>query len=73
IGKNTFNYDLWGDTVNLASRMETHGVEGKINISRNTYELVRNDFDCVPNGKFLTKNGVEVEMYLVEREKNMVS
>jgi adenylate cyclase len=46
IGRRRFLYDLWGDAVNMASRMESHGSPGKIQITRPTWELVRDDFDC---------------------------
>ena len=48
IGKKKFTYDLWGDTVNVASRMESHGVPGRIQVSENTYQLLKHmyDFEC---------------------------
>lgn len=66
IGKNSFTYDLWGDTVNIASRMESNGVPGKINITEDTYNLIRNDFRCSLHGKYLTRSKGEINMYLVE-------
>lgn len=66
IGKNKFAYDIWGDTVNLASRMESSGEVGKVNISGTTYELVKDKFQCVYRGKIEAKNKGEVEMYFVE-------
>jgi guanylate cyclase len=50
IGKAKFQYDVWGDTVNTASRMESHGVPGKIQLSQSTYALVKDDFVCEPRG-----------------------
>jgi adenylate cyclase len=50
IGKAKFQYDVWGDTVNTASRMESHGVPGKIQLSGSTYDLVKDDFVCEPRG-----------------------
>jgi class 3 adenylate cyclase len=67
VGKNKFAYDIWGDTVNLASRMESSGEAGKVNISGATYELVKDKFQCVYRGKIEAKNKGEVEMYFVER------
>jgi len=66
VGKNKFAYDIWGDTVNLASRMESSGEVGKVNISGTTYELVKDKFQCVYRGKIEAKNKGEVEMYFVE-------
>jgi class 3 adenylate cyclase len=66
IGKNKFAYDIWGDTVNLASRMESSGEAGKINISGATYELVKYAFHCTHRGKIQAKNKGEVEMYFVD-------
>lgn len=66
VGKNKFAYDIWGDTVNLASRMESSGEPGKINISGKTYELVKDHFQCSYRGKVQAKNKGEVAMYFVE-------
>ncbi len=65
VGIKKFAYDIWGDTVNLASRMESSGEPGKINISGSTYELVKNDFNCTYRGKIQAKNKGEVDMYFV--------
>ncbi|MEO1652576.1 MAG: adenylate/guanylate cyclase domain-containing protein [Bacteroidota bacterium] len=66
IGKNKFAYDIWGSTVNLAARMESSGVPGKINISGPTFELIKHEFDCSYRGKVQVKNKGEVDMYFVE-------
>jgi len=66
VGVKKFAYDIWGDTVNLASRMESSGEPGKINISGSTYELVKDDFNCTHRGKIQAKNKGEVDMYFVE-------
>ncbi len=66
IGKNKFAYDIWGDAVNLAARMESSGQIGKVNISETTYEHVKNDFECVHRGKITAKNKGEIDMYFVE-------
>jgi adenylate cyclase len=74
IGKKRLAYDIWGETVNLASRMETHSAPGKINISAVTYEKVKNFFICQPRGgiKIKNKEGIEellMEMYFVDGVK----
>ncbi len=66
VGVKKFAYDIWGDTVNTAARMEQHGEPGRINISQSTYELVKDDFPCSYRGKVAAKNKGEVEMYFVE-------
>lgn len=67
--KNKFAYDIWGDTVNTSSRMETSGVAGEVNISGATYEQVKEYFICAHRGKIKAKNKGEVDMYLVEGYK----
>ncbi|TAE06695.1 MAG: hypothetical protein EAZ95_18955, partial [Bacteroidetes bacterium] len=67
VGKNKFAYDIWGDTVNLASRMESSGEVGKVNISQVTYNLVKNVFQCTHRGAIQAKNKGEIEMYFVEK------
>lgn len=66
VGTKKFAYDIWGDTVNTASRMESSGEPGKINISGATYELVKKKFNCTSRGKIKAKGKGEVEMYFVE-------
>jgi len=66
VGKKKFAYDLFGDTINTASRVESAGEAGKINISSTTYELVKNDFACLPRGKIFAKGKGELEMYYVK-------
>jgi adenylate cyclase len=63
IGRKKFIYDLWGDAVNTASRMESHGEGGVIQITRNTYELVKNDFHCEPRGQVNVKGKGEMEVW----------
>ena len=68
IGRKRFLYDLWGDAVNTASRMESHGMPGRIQITHATYELVRDEFECVPRGRIAIKGKGEIEAwYLVGR------
>ena len=67
IGEQRFTYDLWGDTVNTASRMESGGEPGRINISAATFRLVEPFFECSPRGSIAVKNRTAVEMYFLER------
>ena len=66
VGLKKFAYDIWGDTVNLASRMESSGKEGEVNISGSTYQLIKFVYKCTYRGKVHTKNKGEVEMYFVD-------
>ena len=68
VGKNKFAYDIWGDAVNTASRMESSGVPGKVNISGETYKLIKDQFKCTHRGKIQAKNKGEIDMYIVEEE-----
>ena len=70
VGVKKFQYDIWGDTVNTASRMESSGEEGKVNISSSTFELIKDKFNCTARGKVIAKNKGEMEMYFVENVKN---
>jgi len=63
IGRKRFLYDLWGDAVNTASRMESHGTPGRIQITRATYELLADEFECEPRGKIVVKGKGEVETW----------
>jgi class 3 adenylate cyclase len=65
IGHKKFAYDIWGDTVNVASRLETAGAPGRINISRATFLAVRDRFECEHRGRLAAKNRGEVDMYFV--------
>lgn len=56
VGEKKFTYDIWGDTVNTASRMESSGAAGEINISGETYALVKDHFQCIYRGKIEVKN-----------------
>lgn len=66
VGVRKFAYDIWGDTVNTASRMESSGEVGKVNISDTTYELVKDKFTCTHRGKIMAKNKGEIDMFFVE-------
>lgn len=65
VGQKKLSYDIWGDTVNTASRMESSGEAGKINISGTTYEFVKDFFTCEYRGKMPVKYKGELEMYFV--------
>ncbi|MCF0207617.1 MAG: HD domain-containing protein, partial [Bacteroidales bacterium] len=66
VGVQKIEYDIWGDTVNIASRMESHGEIGRVNISDETYRLVKSFFNCHNRGLMDVKNKGEMEMYFVD-------
>ena len=70
VGKKKFAYDIFGDSVNTASRMESNGQIGKVNISQSTYELLKNypDFAFENRGKVEAKGKGEIEMYFVSKK-----
>lgn len=67
VGYKKFAYDIWGDTVNLAARMEQQCEAGRVNISEATYGLVKYNFDCRPRGRVEAKNKGMIDMYYVEK------
>ncbi|MBL7951045.1 MAG: hypothetical protein JNM62_04940 [Flavobacteriales bacterium] len=69
VGKRKFAYDIWGDAVNTASRMESSGEPGEVNISGATYELVKDYFECEHRGAVEAKNKGRIDMYFVRRLK----
>ncbi len=73
IGKTKFAFDIWGDTVNTASRTESSGEAGRVNITKATYDHVKDFFDCTYRGKIAAKNKGEIEMYFVDRIKPKLS
>ncbi len=73
IGTKRIAYDVWGNTVNVANRMEMSGEPNKVNISGSTYELVKPYFDCTYRGKIPAKNKGEIDMYFVDRIKPHLS
>jgi class 3 adenylate cyclase/tetratricopeptide (TPR) repeat protein len=73
VGLRKFAYDIWGDTVNTASRMESSGEINKVNISGTTYDLVKNSFSCFYRGRISVKNKGEIEMYFVTSQKTQLS
>lgn len=66
VGYKKFAYDIWGDAVNLAARMESSGEAGKVNISEATYQLVKDEFRCIYRGAVPAKNKGMQKMYFVE-------
>ena len=73
IGKRKFAYDLWGDVVNTASRMESGGIAGGIQITDATYDLIKDDFVCEPRGRIEVKGKGEMATYLLIGRANPVS
>ncbi|NNM66711.1 MAG: adenylate/guanylate cyclase domain-containing protein, partial [Spirochaetales bacterium] len=66
VGTRKFQFDIWGDTVNVAARLEQNSEPGRINLSEATWNLVKDRFKTRPRGKILAKNKGEIEMYFVE-------
>jgi class 3 adenylate cyclase len=66
IGIKKYAYDIWGDTVNTAARMESNSESGRINISESTYELVKSEFPCTYRGEIEAKNKGMIKMYFVD-------
>ena len=71
VGKKKYAYDIWGSTVNIASRMESNGEPGKVNISSATYELIKDYYECSYRGKISAKNIGEIDMYFIEHEHSI--
>jgi guanylate cyclase len=65
IGKRKFVYDVWGDAVNVASRMESHGLGGAVQITRSTYERIRDEYECQPRGALSVKGKGVMDVWLV--------
>jgi class 3 adenylate cyclase len=66
VGVKKFAYDIWGDTVNTAARMEQNSSPGRINVSESTYESIRDSFECSYRGEISAKNKGKMKMYFVE-------
>ncbi len=73
VGGHKFAYDVWGDTVNTASRMESSGEAGRVNMSGTTYELIKHHCECESRGKIQAKNKGEIEMYFLSRAQDSAS
>lgn len=69
VGSKKFEYDIWGDAVNTAARMQQNSDENKINISGTTYELIKHRYNCTHRGRIDTKNKGLVDMYFVDSKK----
>lgn len=69
VGVKKFAFDIWGDTVNTAARMEQNSIPGKVNISEGTHLLVKEAFECSYRGKLQVKGKGEMDMYFVENKK----
>jgi guanylate cyclase len=65
IGTHKFQYDIWGDTVNTAARMESYGIPGRIHVSSATYELIKDEFVCEPRGTIEVKGKGEMQTWFV--------
>ncbi|NER11304.1 adenylate/guanylate cyclase domain-containing protein [Muriicola jejuensis] len=65
VGHNKFSYDIWGDTVNVAARLERMSEKGRINIGENTYTLIKDHFDCEYRGEIQVKNKGMMKMFFV--------
>jgi len=70
VGDKKFAYDIWGDTVNIASRMESSGSVGQINISEATHVLISDQYECEARGKIEAKNKGSLDMFFVLNSKN---
>ncbi|MEM9929130.1 MAG: adenylate/guanylate cyclase domain-containing protein, partial [Bacteroidota bacterium] len=68
VGARKFAYDIWGDTVNVASRMENKSEPGRVNVSETTYHLIKYKFRCTYRGKVEAKNKGMIDMYYVDQE-----
>jgi len=73
VGRKKYAYDIWGSTVNIASRMESNGQPGQVNISAALYELVKHEFDCDYRGKIYAKNVGEIDMYFVKQPESSLN
>lgn len=70
VGKSKFAYDIWGDAVNVAARMESSGEAGRVNVSETTFHHVKNFFDATPRGSVSVKHKGELAMYFIDRLKS---
>jgi len=70
IGTTKFHYDVWGDTVNVASRMESHGQPGRVHVTASTYALIKDEFVCEPRGSIEVKGKGEMETWWVTSSRS---
>ncbi len=68
VGRKKYAYDIWGSTVNIASRMESNGEAGNVNVSASVYNYIKDQYQCTYRGKIYAKNIGEIDMYFVENE-----
>ena len=73
IGKKKFTYDVWGDTVNIASRMESHGLPGEIQISQDIYQIVKDDYTFKKRPKIKIKGKGDMCTYLIRPKEAVLS
>jgi class 3 adenylate cyclase len=73
VGTRKFAYDIWGDTVNVAARMESLSEPGRVNVSENTYLLIRDTYSCEHRGQIHVKNKGMMDMYFVNGPKDKVT
>lgn len=66
VGDKKFAYDIWGDTVNTAARMEQSSESNRINISGTVYQYIKDNYNCTYRGKIAAKNKGKIDMYFVE-------
>lgn len=72
VGKKKYAYDIWGSTVNIASRMESNGEPGQVNVSSAVHDIIQEKYACAYRGKIYAKNVGEVDMYFVQHEKPVI-
>jgi class 3 adenylate cyclase len=72
IGQRKFAYDLWGDTVNIASRLESYSKSGRVNISETTWRMVREQFDCIERGEIEVKGKGKMNMFFANPKKEKI-
>jgi class 3 adenylate cyclase len=73
VGIKKWQYDIWGDTVNIASRMESNSEPGRVNVSETTYQEIKDDFTCEYRGEIEVKNHGALKMYFLSREDGLTS
>ncbi|MBT8327352.1 MAG: adenylate/guanylate cyclase domain-containing protein, partial [Bacteroidia bacterium] len=73
VGTKKFQFDIWGEAVNVAARMEQHGEPGKVNVSQSTFDIIKDSYKCISRGKITAKNMGDADMYFVESKLQPVS
>lgn len=69
VGSRKFAFDIWGDTVNVAARIEQAGERGRVNVSGDAYKVIQNLYECSYRGKIAVKNKGEIDMYFIDKKK----